>query len=43
VDIQILEWGSSAMSLKLLAPRTRNGHVAVMVAQLRKQAGSPSS
>jgi 3D (Asp-Asp-Asp) domain-containing protein len=35
--IQILEWGSEAMSLKLLAPRCKNGHVAVMVAQLKKQ------
>ena len=36
-EIEILEWGSEAMSLKMLAPRTRNSHVAVMVAQLRKQ------
>ena len=42
-QIEILEWGSSAMSLKLLAPRTRNGHVATMVAQLRKQNVVPSS
>jgi 3D (Asp-Asp-Asp) domain-containing protein len=42
-DIQILEWGSEAMSLKLLAPRCRNGHVAVMVAQLRKQGVVPPS
>ena len=41
VDIEILEWGSSAMSLKLLAPRSHNGHVAVMVAQLRKQGTIP--
>lgn len=41
VDIEILEWGSEAMSLKLLAPRCRNHHVAVMVAQLRKK-GAPS-
>ena len=43
VEIQIIEWGSSAMSLKLLAPRSGNEHVAVMVTQLRKQAVSPSS
>lgn len=36
-EIEILEWGSEAMSLKLLAPRTRNSHVAEMVANLRKQ------
>ncbi len=41
--IQILEWGSEAMSLKLLAPRCKNGHVAVMVAQLRKQGVVPQS
>lgn len=40
-QIEILEWGSEAMSLKLLAPRSRNGHVAVMVAQLRKQGVVP--
>jgi 3D (Asp-Asp-Asp) domain-containing protein len=36
VEIEILDWGSKAMSLKLLAPRARNRHVAVMVAQLRR-------
>ncbi len=36
-EIEILEWGSEAMSLKMLTPRTRNRHVAVMVALLRKQ------
>jgi 3D (Asp-Asp-Asp) domain-containing protein len=41
--IQIIEWGSEAMSLKLLAPRCRNCHVAVMVAQLRKQGVVPQS
>ena len=41
VEIEIIEWGSEAMSLKLLAPRCRNHHVAVMVAQLRKK-GAPS-
>jgi 3D (Asp-Asp-Asp) domain-containing protein len=43
VEIEIVEWGSSAMSLKLLAPRCRNHHVAVMVAQLRKQGPLPPS
>ena len=42
-QIEIVEWGSEAMSLKLLAPRCRNGHVAVMVAQLRKQGVVPSN
>jgi len=42
-QIEILEWGSEAMSLKLLAPRCKNGHVAVMVAQLRKQGVVPQS
>ena len=41
VDIEILEWGSKAMSLKMLQPRTRNRHVGVMVAQLRKQGITP--
>ena len=43
VDIEILEWGSKAMSLKMLQPRTRNRHVGVMVAQLRKQGIAPAS
>jgi 3D (Asp-Asp-Asp) domain-containing protein len=42
-QIEILEWGSEAMSLKLLEPRTRNRHVAAMVAQLRKQGTVPST
>lgn len=37
VEIEILEMGSKAMSLKMLQPRTRNRHVAKMVAQLRSQ------
>jgi 3D (Asp-Asp-Asp) domain-containing protein len=37
VEIEILEWGSKAMSLKLLAPRSRNAHVARMCSQLRSQ------
>jgi 3D (Asp-Asp-Asp) domain-containing protein len=43
VEIEIVEWGSKAMSLKMLAPRCRNHHVAVMVAQLRKQGTLPPS
>lgn len=35
VEIVILQWGSKTMSLKMLAPRTRNRHVARMVAVLR--------
>jgi len=42
-EIEILEWGSEAMSLKLLAGRCRNSHVAVMVAQLKKQGVVPAS
>ena len=42
VEIEILEWGSEAMSLKLLAPRARHRHVGVMVAQLRKQGATPA-
>jgi 3D (Asp-Asp-Asp) domain-containing protein len=40
-EIEIIEWGSKAMSLKLLAPRSRNRHVAVMVAQLRRDGVQP--
>ena len=43
VDIEILDWGSKAMSLKMLQPRTRNRHVGTMVAQLRKQGIAPAS
>ena len=39
-EIEIIEWGSEAMSLKLLTPRTRNRHVATMVSNLRKQNGA---
>ena len=42
-EIEILEWGSEAMSLKLLAGRCKNSHVAVMVAQLKKQGVIPPS
>ena len=37
VEIEILEWGSRPMSLKLLTPRQHNRHVAVMCAELRRQ------
>ena len=36
VEIEILEWGSPAMSLKLLEPRQKNAHVRTMVAALHK-------
>ena len=42
VEIEILEWGSEAMSLKLLEPRARHHHVSTMVAQLRKQGVTPA-
>ena len=42
VEIEILEWGSEAMSLKLLQPRSRHRHVGVMVAELRKQGVMPA-
>jgi 3D (Asp-Asp-Asp) domain-containing protein len=37
VDIEVLEWGSKTMSLKLLEGRQRRKHVRTMVAQLRSQ------
>jgi 3D (Asp-Asp-Asp) domain-containing protein len=43
VDIEILDWGSKAMSLKLLQPRARHSHVSSMVVQLRKQGVTPAS
>jgi 3D (Asp-Asp-Asp) domain-containing protein len=36
VEIEILEWGSPAMSLKMLEPRQRHKHVRMMVAGLRR-------
>jgi 3D (Asp-Asp-Asp) domain-containing protein len=36
-DIEILEWGSSAMSLKLLKDRQRHSHVRTMVTALRSK------
>ncbi len=35
VQIEVVEWGSRIMSLKLLEPRQRNGHVRRMVSALR--------
>ena len=43
VEIEIIEWGSKAMSLKLLAPRAHNQHVARMCSQLRTQGVQPAS
>lgn len=43
VDIEILEWGSRAMSLKLLEPRQRNRHVRSMVYSLRNGKGAGDS
>lgn len=37
VEIEILEWGSKAMSLRLLQDRQRRQHVRTMVASLRQQ------
>lgn len=37
VDIQIIEWGSPAVSLKVLEPRQKFGYIRTMVAGLRKQ------
>jgi hypothetical protein len=37
VEIEILEWGSHAMSLKLLETRMKNAHVRRMVMALRRQ------
>jgi len=36
LDIEILEWGSKAMSLKLLKPRAKRGYIRTMVAELQK-------
>ncbi|MHA3770895.1 3D domain-containing protein [Verrucomicrobiota bacterium sgz303538] len=41
VDIEILEWGSRIMSLKLLEGRQRNSHVRTMVAALRMSKSGP--
>ena len=39
VDIEIIEWGSAAMSLKVLQPRSKHSHIQRMVVGLRKQIG----
>ncbi len=36
IEIEILEWGSKAMSLKLLKPRATRGYIQTMVAELQK-------
>jgi hypothetical protein len=36
MEIEILEWGSKAMSLKLLKPRATRGYIQTMVAALEK-------
>ena len=41
LDIEILEWGSKSMSLKLLQDRQRKEHVRRMVAALRGQGIKP--
>jgi 3D (Asp-Asp-Asp) domain-containing protein len=41
VQIEILEWGSKPMSLKLLEGRQRRDHVRQMVAALKKQGVKP--
>ncbi|HEX8296583.1 MAG TPA: 3D domain-containing protein [Chthoniobacteraceae bacterium] len=43
IEIEVLEWGSRAMSLKLLEPRATRGYIRTMVAQLRKPAPLPGS
>jgi 3D (Asp-Asp-Asp) domain-containing protein len=37
VDIDVIEWGSSARSLEVLAPRRRNAQVRQMIVALSKQ------
>jgi 3D (Asp-Asp-Asp) domain-containing protein len=43
VDIEILEWGSSVMSLKMLEPRQKADYVRTMVAGLRRQTNTKAS
>jgi 3D (Asp-Asp-Asp) domain-containing protein len=43
VDIDILEWGSNERSLKVLAPRSRHGHVRQMIAGLQKKTSGSST
>ena len=37
VEIEIIEWGSAAVSLRVLEPRMKYGHIRRMVAGLRQQ------
>jgi 3D (Asp-Asp-Asp) domain-containing protein len=39
VDIDILEWGSSEKSLKVLAPRAHHSYIRHMIADLQKKSG----
>ena len=39
VDIEIIEWGSAAVSLRVLQPRSKYGYIQRMVTGLRKQLG----
>jgi 3D (Asp-Asp-Asp) domain-containing protein len=43
VDIDILEWGSEAKSLSVLAPRARHRTVQRMIVGLQKKGSSPST
>lgn len=36
VDIDILEWGSPQVSLKILKPRSKNSHVRLMIQEIEK-------
>jgi 3D (Asp-Asp-Asp) domain-containing protein len=40
VDIDVLEWGSSEKSLKVLTPRAHHSYVRRMIAGLQKKSGS---
>lgn len=39
VDIDVLEWGSSEKSLKVLAPRAHHSYIRRMIADLQKKTG----
>jgi len=44
VDIDILQWGSNAQSLKVLTPRAKHGYVRKMVVALQKKSsGRPGA
>jgi hypothetical protein len=38
VDIDVLQWGSSEQSLKVLTPRAKHPQVRQMIASLKKKA-----